>query len=393
MAFRIPFSSRAHNYTDEEISVAVEAMRTAVPLTQGPYLHAFEKKFRQYVGAEHAFAVSNATSGLELAAQLCQFEPGDEVIIPAHTFTSSAYPFIKSGARIVWADIDPTTRVVSAQSISPCLNSHTRALVVPHLYGFGADMPSIMLLAREHELVVVEDAAQALGVMINGQMAGTFGNVGVHSFHSHKNITTLGEGGMVTVRDSEWADVVPMLRHNGHCAYSYERPDYWIPAMGNVDLPELNGRTLWPINCCLAEVECAVGVKLLERADQMNKEKRERALTVIDSLADYPELVFHREASTRHNYHLLVAQVQNGLRDVFMRRMANHHGIECVVQYCPLNRYPFYQKLGFSVADLRHTDTFFDNMVSFPFNHVLTDGEIDEIVEASRETLDYLRHQ
>ena len=147
------------------------------------------------------------------------------------------------------------------------------------------------------------------------------------------------------------------------------------------------------MNCCLGEVECAVGVKLLERANKMNTQKRDRAIMVIDALADYPELIFHREVSERHNYHLLVAQVQDGLRDAFMRRMANHHGIQCVVQYCPLNRYPFYQKLGFDAAELPHTDTFFDSMVSFPFHHMLTDNEMDEIVAVSRETLDFLRRR
>jgi len=391
MAFRIPFSGRGHNYTDEEIAVAVEAMCNAVPLTQGSYLSTFEEKFSRYIGAKHAFAVSNATAGLELAAQLCQIEIGDEVIIPAHTFTSSAYPFVKAGARIVWADIDPATRVVSQQSIAPCISSKSRVLVVPHLYGFGADMPGIMALARKHGLIVVEDAAQALGVEIEGRMAGTFGDLGVYSFHSHKNITTLGEGGLLTVRESDLAEVVPMLRHNGHCTFNYERPDYWVPAMGNVDLPEINGKTLWPMNCCLGEVECAIGTKLLDRADKINKEKRDRALGVIDALADYPELVFHRDTSTRHNYHLLAAKVNGGLRNAFIRNMANHHSIQCVVQYYPLNRYAFYQKLNLGAADLPHTDAFFDNMVSFPFNHLLRDNEIDDVVAASRQTLDYLR--
>jgi dTDP-4-amino-4,6-dideoxygalactose transaminase len=248
-----------------------------------------------------------------------------------------------------------------------------------------------MAIAQEHDLIVIEDVAQALGVVIAGKMAGTFGNIGVYSFHSHKNLTTLGEGGMLVVRDAEWAEVIPMLRHNGHCDFSYERQDYWIPAMGNVDLPELTGNALWPMNCCLGEVECALGTQLLERANQMNSEKRDRALTVIDALSGYPELVFHREASTRHNYHLLVAQVKEGLRDVFIRKMATCHGIQCVVQYYPLNRYPFYQKLNFGVATLPYTDSFFDNMVSFPFNHLLTDSNIEKIIAASRQTLDDLR--
>jgi len=392
MTFRIPFSGRGHNYTNEEISVAVDAMRSAVPLTQGSYMREFEEKFCRYVNAEHAFAVSNATNGLELAAQLCQIDHGDEVVIPAHTFTSTAYPFVKAGAHIVWADIDPDLRVVSAQSFLKCISPQTRVLVVPHLYGFGADMVSIMSLAREYGLIVVEDVAQALGVSISTQLAGTYGDIGVYSFHSHKNITTLGEGGMVIVRNPQWAEVIPMLRHNGHCAYSYDRSDYWIPAMGNVNLPELNGKPLWPMNCCIGEVECAVGIKLLDRADDMNKQKRDRAISVIDKLSDYPELTFHRECSGRHNYHLLVAKVQDGLRDLFIRRMAFHHGIQCVVQYCPLNRYPFYQKLGFGAADVPHTDKFYDNMVSLPFNHLLTESEIEDIIAASQETIDYLRH-
>jgi len=393
MPFRIPFSGRGHNYLDSEIAHAVHTMRTAIPLTQGPHLDRFETKFREYIGADHAFAVSNATNGLELAAQLCQLESRDEVIIPAHTFTSSAYPFLKAGAKIIWADIDPVTHVISAQSISSCVTPNTRVLVVPHLYGFGADMPAIMKIAGEHDLIVVEDVAQALGVIIDGKMAGTFGDIGVYSFHSHKNITTLGEGGMLTVRDAKWADVIPMLRHNGHCAYPYERPDYWIPAMGDVDLPTLDGKPLWPMNCCLGEVECALGAKLLNRIDDINLEKRERAIQMIDFLSDYSELVFHREASARHNYHLLVAQVQYGYRDRFIRRMACHHGIQCVVQYYPLNRYPFYSKLGYGAADIPHTDLFFDNMVSFPFNHLLSNTDLDEIVATTQETLSFIRNQ
>jgi perosamine synthetase len=391
MNFHIPFGGRAHTYTGDEIAVAVDTMRSAVTLTQGAHLQQFEEKFCLYTGVRHAFAVSNATMALELAAKLCQFESGDEVIIPAHTFTSSAYPFVKSGANIVWADIDLETRVISEETIAPCIGPKTRAIVVPHLYGFGANMPTIMTLAKEHGLIVIEDAAQAVGVNIDNQMVGTFGDIGVFSFHSHKNISTLGEGGMVTVQNREWAEIIPMLRHNGHRPYSADRPEYWIPAMGDVVLPSLNGKAMWPLNCCLGEVECALGTRLLDRVDYMNNEKRARALFVIDSLADCPELEFHREPSVRHNYHLLAAKVQGGFRDDFIRRMAETHGIQCVVQYYPLNRYPFYRDLGLGEANIPRTDAFFDNMVSLPFSHLLTDAEIEQIIEACRKTIESLR--
>ncbi|MDP2651822.1 MAG: DegT/DnrJ/EryC1/StrS family aminotransferase [bacterium] len=391
MEFKIPFSGRSHTYTNDEIAVITAAANEAVPLTQGRHLREFEAAFRDYAGVSHAFAVCNATAALEMAAQLCRFRPGDEVIIPSHTFTSSAYPFAKKGAKLVWADIDLATQVVTAKTIAERITPRTRAIVVVHLYGYGADMPEIMALAKKHGLLIIEDAAQALGAKIDGRMVGSFGDFGVYSFHSHKNITTLGEGGMLTVRNPEVAAVVPMLRHNGHCDFPNKREDYWIPAMGNVDLPELSGEPLMPNNYCLGEVECALGTKLLERSDAMNDEKRERALHFIDGLADCHELEFHRVTSSRHSYHLLVARLANGWRDAFIRTMARKHGIQCVVQYYPLNRYPLYQKLGFGKADCPNADMFFDNMVSFPFHHRLSIEELEQIVKAARQTIHDLR--
>jgi len=388
--FKIPFSGRAHLFSEQEVKVAVDAMQSAVPLTQGVHQQRFQEKFCEYSGAKYAFAVNNATAALELSAQLCQFKKGDEVVIPGHTFTATAYPFLKKGARIVWADIDPATRVVTAETIERCITPKTRAIVVVHLYGFGAEMPVIMDLARKHGLLVVEDTAQALGVEIDGGMAGTFGDFGVFSFHSHKNITTLGEGGMLTVRDEQTANIIPMLRHNGHCGFDYEREHYWIPAMGNVDLPELNGEPLWPNNYCLGEVECAVGTALLDRIDQMNQEKRERAVTFIDALSDYPDLQFHRVDSRRHNYHLLVAQMNGGNRDRFIQQMAEKEGVQCVVQYYPLYRYDLYEKAGQSDADCPKTDDFFDNMVSFPFHHMMSSDDFNFMLSATRRVLSSL---
>lgn len=386
MQFKLPFSGRAHSYTDGEIEVAVNAMKTAVPLTQGQYQQQFQDKFCEYTGAKHAFALNNATAALELSAQLCQFKAGDEVIIPAHTFTASAYPFLKKGVRIVWADIFAATRVVTAETIERCITEKTKAIVVVHLYGYGAEMPEIMTLVEKHNLLVIEDTAQALGVQIDGQMAGTFGDFGIFSFHSHKNITTLGEGGMLTVKDEQIANIIPMLRHNGHCAFDYERDYYWIPAMGNVDLPELNGEVLWPNNYCLGEIECALGTVLLERIDQINQQKRQRALAFIDALVEYPELQFHRVDSAQHNYHLLVARMTNGKRDQFMKKMAEE-GIQCVVQYYPLYRYDLYKKAGQRQADCPNTDLFFDNMVSFPFHHMMTDDDFQWMIEITRKCL------
>lgn len=391
MQFKIKFSGKSHNYTEEEIETVVQAMKDAEPYTQGRYQKEFEEKFCEYIDAPHALAVNNATAALEIAAQICQFEPGDEVIIPSHTFTSSAYPFAKKGAKIVWADVDLQTRVVTAETIEKKITPDTKAVVVVHLYGYMADMPAIMELAKKHNIFVIEDAAQSMGTEIDGKKSGTFGDFGIFSLHSHKNITTLGEGGMMVVKEKKYADIIPMLRHNGHCNFSFDREDYWIPAMGNVDFPVLNDKILWPNNYCLGEIECALGAKLLDRLDELNSQKRKRAIYFIDVLKDYSELEFHRVDTTRHNYHLLAARMTNGKRDMFIRKMAQEKGIQCVVQYYPLNRYPLYQKIGFGNADCPNTDNFFDNMISFPFHHWMSDDEFEYMLDGTKDVLESLK--
>jgi perosamine synthetase len=391
MEFRIPFSSRAHAYTREEEAVVLEVMRNSDSLTQGENLKLFEEKICQYLGARFSFGVCNATAALEMASQLCCFKEGDEVVIPSHTFTSSAYPFAKKGAQIVWADIDPQSKVVTANTLSDRITAKTKAIVVVHLYGYGADMPEIMELAKRHRLLVVEDAAQALGVKVEGKMAGTYGDFGIFSFHSHKNISTLGEGGVLAVKDEDVAALIPGLRHNGHCSFPFEREDYWLPAMGNVDFPQLNGQNLWPNNYCIGEVESALGIKLLERIDEINCFKRERALEFIDSMRDFTEIDFFRVESERHNYHLLVARLDNGKRDDFIRKMAREKKIQCVIQYCPLNRYSLYQKAGAGDADCPQADQFFDAMVSFPFHHWLIKEDFYYMLQSTKEVLKDMR--
>jgi len=392
MNYKIPFSGRAHEYTQDEKEVILEAVENAVPLTQGVYQNRFQKKFSTYIGSKYCFAVNNATAALEMSAQLCQFEEGAEFICPSHTFTASAYPFIKKGAKPVWADIEKETRVVSLATIKKCITKHTKAVVVVHLYGFIIpEIQDIAAFCKSNNLLLIEDVAQAMGTSINGKKAGTFGDFGVFSFHSHKNMTTLGEGGMLILNDKKYADILPMLRHNGHCGWEIERENYWTPAMGNVDLPTLNEKYLMPNNYCLGEVECALGVKMLDRLDEINSEKRVRAIKFIDELSFSTILTFHKENTIKHNYHLMVAYVNESKRDIFIQKMSEEKLIQCVVQYYPLNRYDLYKKLGYSEANCPITDDFFDNMVSFPFHHMMSDADFEYILKSTKEVLEEIK--
>ena len=188
-SFKIPFKGRGHSYSQEEIDLVSEIMRDSDTLTQGEYLKLFEQKYKDFLGVDYTFAMSSATSALEIAAQLLCLSDKDEVIIPSHTYTSTAYPFVKKGGKVVWADIDFESRVVNAETIKRKITNKTKAVVVVHLYGYLADMPEIMQLCADNNLVLIEDCAQSLGTSLDGKRAGTFGDMSIFSHHSQKNIS------------------------------------------------------------------------------------------------------------------------------------------------------------------------------------------------------------
>jgi dTDP-4-amino-4,6-dideoxygalactose transaminase len=381
-------------YTEEEVALVAEIMRnTKDTFTQGKYQQIFEREFCKYNGNESAFAVSSCTAALELSAMLSRIGPGDEVIIPAHTFCATAISFARTGARIVWADVDPETLVVTEDILVKLITSRTKVIVVVHLYGLAADMEQIMELARKHNIIVVEDCAQALGAESRAKKVGTWGDFGCFSFHTHKNITTLGEGGVMTVKDPDMAMLVPGLRHNGLKAYDEPRERYWVPAMGNVDFDWDN---VWPYNFCIGEVQCALGTALLKRVDLLGEKRRRRAKKFIDAVKDYPELVFQTIPS--HNTttrHLLPAKYDSyelgKTNHDFIEIMYKKYNVKMAVQYYPLYRYPMFIKAGFREADCPNTDHFFDNMVSFPFHSWMSEEQFNYMIESTIKTLNELK--
>lgn len=390
--FIVDWSGRALNYSQEDIAAVVESLKNSDPLTQGKYLKTFETEFSKYLGVSNTFAVSNCTNALHIIARLCHLKKGDEVIIPAHTFCATAIPFGSTGAKIVWADIDPDTFLISPDSIESLITKKTRVIVPVHLYGLMADMDNIMEIAREHNCLVVEDAAQALGAEFNGKKAGTIGDFGAYSFHGQKHITTLGEGGALTVKSEEFAKLVPGLRHNGVRPFDSQE-NYWTPAMSNVDL-DIGG--VWPFNYCLGEPQCALGSSLLKKLDSMNEIRSMRAKKFKDALTDYPELQFQLVPPDRkHAYHLLPARYMGkGLTSHdFIKMMAFKYKVKVIVQYYPLYRYPLFKKMGFGSANCPNTDKFFDNMVSFPFHLWMKEQDFEYMIESTIKTLKSLRKE
>ncbi len=390
---KVPWSGRGLHYSEEEIDFVASVMRHADPLSQGKYQAEFEHNFSLYLDTQHTFAVSSCTSALELSAILSRIAPGDEVIVPAHTFAASAIPFARRGAQIVWADIDADSFVVTADTIAPLITDKTRAIVVVHLYGLVCDMDPIMQLAAKHGLLVIEDAAQSVGAEYKGKKSGTIGDYGCFSFHTHKNISTLGEGGMLCVKSAEQAEKVSGLRHLGMRAYPKDREKYWVPAMTDVDF---DYDEEWPFNFCIGEVQCALGNLLIKRIDRINAERAYRAAKFISAFSSYEELQFQKiPDGCGHANHLLVARYNNRkgntTRDDVIRLLAQKFGVKVVVQYCPLYRYPMFIKAGFGAANCPNTDIFFDNMISFPFHQWMEESVFMDMIGRVQQALDQAR--
>ena len=388
MLFKIPFSGIGAKFTDHEKNIVLKAMESEDTFTQGKFLAQFENDFSEFVGVDHCFATSSAAGALEIAAILLNLKPGDEVVCPAHTYNASAYPFAKHGGKLIWADINADTWVVDVAELNEVVTHRTKALIIVHLYGAPANMPEIMQFAKSKNITVIEDCAQAIGAFISGRPVGSFGDISVFSFHSHKNISTLGEGGMICTNKKEHARLIPGLRHNGHSPYKDRDPRfYWKPAMSNVDV-DIEG--VWPNNFCIGEVQCALGAAMIPRIHDINELRRKRFNLFHKSFASVKEVrlqQFYPSALSTHHLLPLIFRGKSVSSDVIIEKLAYEYGIQAIVQYYPLNRYPLFYKNGFGNAVVPNTDFLYDNMISLPFHHWLTDDEFRYIISSLLECI------
>ena len=255
--------------TEEEISAVVEVLRSGVLSSRrGKKTKEFEDEFAKYIGVGHAIAVSSGTAAIHLALAALGVGPGDEVLVPAYTFTSSATAILMQNAIPVFVDVDPLTYNISIEDAERKVTENTKAIIVVHLFGLPADMDKIMKFANEHDLYIVEDCAQAHGAKYKGKFVGSIGHIGTFSFYESKNMMT-GEGGMVTTNDDELAERVSMLRD--HCEIRglleyMKKPDRKWPLVNMLGF-----------NYRMTEVQAAIGLVQLKKLDRNNEKRRELA--------------------------------------------------------------------------------------------------------------------
>jgi len=296
--------------------------------SNGQYIERFEAAFAEFCGVKHALSCSNGTVALHLALLALGIGPGDEVIVPTLTYVATANAVLYCGAKPVFIDSEPETWNLNPALLEKCITPRTKAVIVVHIYGHPANMNVIMNVAEKHDLFVVEDAAEAHGAEYQGKRVGSMGHISTFSFYGNKIITT-GEGGMVVTNDGALAAKIRQLKGQG----MDPNRRYWFPVVG--------------YNYRMTNIEAAIGLAQLEKADWHIAQRRRIANEYIQSLKDVPGISFQPEKPWARNvYWMSSAVLDEGIsRDAVMKSLSEA-GIETRPFFYPLHTLPMYQELS-----------------------------------------------
>jgi len=300
----------------------------------GKYVKNAEAKWASYFGVKHVISVNSATSGLYAAVGASGIGPGDEVITSPWTMTATAAAIVVNNAVPVFADIDPETFCLMPETVEKKITSRTRAIIVVHIYGHPADMDGIMALARKHNLVVIEDAAQSLGAKYKGRQTGALGHMGVHSLNGHKLIQT-GEGGMIFTDDDEYANRLQLIRNHAEAGVATG-----IPVESMVNMIGWNYR--------MNEIEAALSMTQLDKLALLQEQRNQLERYLTAGIKAFKGLMTPctKEGCdhTFYRYAIRVVPDQLPVSAHTIVDALNAEGLDWYAGYTPLNLYPIYQQ-------------------------------------------------
>lgn len=352
-----------------ELKYVSDCITTGWISSQGEYVRRFEKQFTEFLGINKCLAVSNGTTALQLALKACGIGPGDEVIVPDLTFAATANVVLHCGAIPICADVEPDTWLIDPKSIAKVITNKTKAIIPVHLYGHPCDMDPIMAIAKKHNLIVIEDCAEAQGAKYKDRMVGTIGDIGCFSFFSNKVITT-GEGGMVCTNSESLADKMKVLRDHGM------RPEkrYWHEVAG--------------FNFRMTNLQAAVGVAQMERVEKFLERRRQIGARYNLHLSKIKGIVLPPNKDWAKTvywiYSLLVNEKEAGItRDELCARLSSM-GIENRPFFFPMHiQPPYFQHGEFSV-----TERVSKQGMSLPSGNEITDESIDRVCDAIQRIIE-----
>jgi len=325
-------------FAGREMTYMAEAVASHTICGDGAFTRKCNGWLEQKFGTRKALLTTSGTTALDMAALLCGLEPGDEVILPSYTFSSTATAFVLAGAKLVFVDIRPDTMNLDERKVEDAITERTRVIVPVHYAGIACEMDTLLAIARKYGLKVTEDAAQGVMSRYHGQALGTLGDFGCYSFHETKNFS-MGEGGALLIREEEYIERAEILREKGTNRSKFFRGQVdkytWVD-FGDSYLPsELNAAYLW------AQLEAAEEMNA-RRLTAWNRYDAELRPLAEDGLFQVPTV----PAGCEHNAHMYYLKCRDlSERTEFIRHMKSR-GIQCVFHYVPLHSAPAGRKYG-----------------------------------------------
>ena len=367
---------------EPEIDGVVAALRSSW-IGTGPRVKEFEQAFARYCGSPHAIAVNSCTAALHLACVALGVGPGDEVIVPAMTFASTANVVIHAGGTPVFADVDRATMCLDPADAAAKVTAKTKVVLPVHFAGRACDLDALMGLAASHGLRLIEDCAHAVETLVHGRHAGTFGDFGAFSFYATKNVVT-GEGGMLTTASEEWAQRAQRLALHGLSADAWKR--FSDAGFKHYEVMEPG------FKYNMMDLQAAIGLPQLERVEA-NLVRREEIWERYDrAFADLPVFLPAPAAEgTRHARHLytLILDIDRlaATRDEIQAALHKQR-IGTGIHYKAVHLHQYYrEQFGNRTGSLPNAEWISDRTMSLPLGPKLTDADVEDVILAVRNTL------
>jgi dTDP-4-amino-4,6-dideoxygalactose transaminase len=364
-----------------EIDEVVDSLRSGW-IGSGPKVHRFEEMLSAYVGAPQVRCLASCTAALFLAMRCLGVSEGDEVIVPAMTFVASANAVEHTGAKPVLVDVDLDTGLMNWNAVEQAITPRTKAIMPVHLAGRPVDMDRLTEIRDRHELLVIEDAAHALGAQWRGRQIGSFGNLTAYSFYVTKNITTI-EGGALAIEDADLAARIEQLALHGLSVGAWQR--FSDAGFKHYEASEVG----FKFN--MTDIQAALGIHQLPRIDQLIERRAEHWAAYDRDLADLP-LVLPPEtpAHMRHARHLYQVRVlpETGITRDEMLDELHLRKIGAGVHYRGVHLHPYYRdRYGIDTSDLPRATCISDTTLSLPLSGKLSAQDREDVVEALHEIL------
>lgn len=367
MKRKIPIAKPS--FGNEEVAAVKEVLDSGV-VASGPRTKAFEKEFAEYLGVDHAVAVTNGTIALDVALKALELGPGDEVITSAFSFVASGNCILFQKAKPVFADIDPKTFNIAPSDIAEKITTKTKAIIPVHMFGQPAEMTALKEIAQDNGIWLVEDAAQAHGAEYKEQKAGTIGDMGCFSFYATKNMT-VGEGGMITTNNLELAAKVRLLINHGQSRkYHHDMLGY---------------------NYRMTDLCAAIGLVQLKKLNGFNKKRRENAELLSNGISNIKGLTApYVDKNVKHVFHQYAIRVEDSYpmdRDELAVHLTEK-GIGNAIHYpIPIYSQPLYLKLGYGEPKCPNTEDACRHILSLPVHPMVNREDIEYMLAVLKDAL------